>query len=56
VVEQLRLTVPVNPYSGARSSAEVPDCPGVEMLMVEGFADRPKSVTLTVVAVEVEAA
>jgi hypothetical protein len=51
----LRLTVPVNPYCGATLIVEVPVCPGAEMVTGEGFADTLKSVTLTVVAADVEA-
>jgi hypothetical protein len=52
----LRLTVPVNPYSGATLMVEFPVCPGAEMVIGEGFADTAKSVTLTVVPAEVEGA
>jgi hypothetical protein len=52
----LRFTVPVNPYRGVMVIAEVPDCPGAEMLTVVGFADTLKSVTVIVVGDEVEPA
>jgi hypothetical protein len=51
---QLRFTVPVNPFNGATVIVEVPDCPGAGMVMLAGFADILKSVTLTVAALEVE--
>jgi hypothetical protein len=50
----LRLTVPVNPNCGATLIVALPPCPGAEMLMGEGFADRLKSATATDVAPEVE--
>jgi hypothetical protein len=53
---QLRATVPVNPPSGVKVIVEVPDCPGAEMSMVEGFNETPKSVTLIVAGAEVEPA
>jgi hypothetical protein len=56
VVEQLRVTVPVNPAKEAVLIVEVPDCPGAEMLMVLGFADTLKSVTAIVATAEVEPA
>jgi len=52
---QDRLTVPVNPERGAIVSVAVPDCPGAGMLIVVGFADTLKSVTVTVVVAEVDA-
>ena len=52
----LRLTVPMNPFCGVTLMIEVPCCPGAEMVTAEGFADRPKSLTVTEVAAEVEAA
>jgi len=56
VAPQDRFRVPVNPPSGAIVMVEVPDCPGVEMLMVVGFAETLKSATDTVEAGEVEPA
>jgi len=52
---QERLTVPVNPERGAIVSVAVPDCPGAGILMVVGFADTLKSVTVTVVVAEADA-
>ena len=52
----LRLTVPVNPDCGVILIVELPPCPGAEMLMGEGLADTPKSVTARGVAAEVEPA
>jgi hypothetical protein len=54
--EQVMFIDPVNPFRGVTVIVEVPVCPGAEMLMVEGLADKLKSVTLTVVAFEVEPA
>jgi hypothetical protein len=51
-----RLIIPVKPPRGVRVSVEVPDCPGAEMLIVDGAADKLKSVTLTVTTAEVEVA
>jgi len=56
VTTQDTFRVPVNPPRGARVIVEVPDCPGVEMLMVVGFAETLKSATDTVEAGEVEPA
>jgi hypothetical protein len=50
----LRLTVPLNPYSGVALMVEFPVCPGAEMVTGEGFADRLKSVTVIVTTGEVE--
>ena len=52
-VQQDRLMVPVNPFRGVRVMVEVPDCPGAGMVMLVGFADILKSVTLIVVGAEV---
>jgi hypothetical protein len=52
----LRLTVPVNPPTEVTFRVVVPVCPGAEILMGEGFADRPKSATVTATAAEVEPA
>jgi hypothetical protein len=47
-------TAPVNPFRGVMVIVEIPDCPGAEMFT--GFAEMPKSVTLTVLTAEVDAA
>jgi len=47
-------TVPMNPFRGVTVIVEVADCPGAEMLIVVGFADTLKSVTLIVAGAEVE--
>jgi hypothetical protein len=52
----LRLTVPVNPLSGATLIAELPPCPGAEILIVAGFADTLKSVTVIVTGADAEPA
>ena len=41
------ITIPINPFTGLIVIAEVPDCPGAERSMLEGFAAKPNSVTLT---------
>jgi hypothetical protein len=56
VGEQLRLTVPVNPYRGVMVIAEVPDPPGAEILMLDGLNETLKSVTVIVTGAELEAA
>lgn len=54
---QLRAIVPVNPPLGLSVIDEVPDCPGAEMLMLVGFADKLKpGMTVTLIGVEVELA
>lgn len=55
-VSQTAPMAPVNPFRGVTVIVAVPDCPGAEMSMVDGFADKLKSVTVTVVAAEVEPA
>lgn len=52
----LRLTLPVNPFCGVTLIVEVPCCPGAEMVTGDGFADRPKSPTVTEFLGDVEAA
>lgn len=37
---QLRLTAPVNPFCGVTEIVVLPDCPGAEMLSVDGLADK----------------
>jgi hypothetical protein len=53
---RLRLTVPPNPYCGVTVIAELPACPGAEIVTGEGLADRLKSVTVIVTTPELEAA
>jgi hypothetical protein len=55
-VTQFRLTAPANPSSGPTLIVEVADCPGAEIFILNGFADREKSETFRVVATEAEAA
>ena len=52
----VRLTLPVNPPNGATLTIVCPCCPGAGMLTGVGLAERLKSVTVTWVAPEVEAA
>jgi len=40
VVLQFKYTVPVNPPRGVKVIVEVPDCPGAEMLMLDGLNER----------------
>ena len=55
---QVKFTAPVNPLVGVKVSVEVPDCPGLEMLMVPGLGASVKpggaEVTDTMTDVEVE--
>jgi hypothetical protein len=50
---QEKFTVPAYPPRGVSVIVVVPDCPGAEILIVDGFADKLKLVMLIVVAVEV---
>jgi hypothetical protein len=52
---QLTLTVPVNPFTGVTVIVELPDPPAVTVRLA-GFAATVKSLTVSVTAVEVEAA
>jgi len=56
VVLQLKFTVPVNPPRGVKVIVDVPDCPGADMMTLVGLYKTLKSVTVTAVGVEVEAA
>lgn len=49
----LKFTVPVNPFTGVTVSVKFPDCPAAGMVMLVGFADTVKSVTLIVTAGDV---
>ena len=37
-VQQDRLIAPTNPFRGVNVIVELPDCPGAEIMMVDGFA------------------
>ena len=52
----LKLTVPVNPYCGVTLIVELPVCPGAEIVTGDGFADRLKSITVSITWAEVEVA
>ncbi len=54
-VEQRRLTVPLNPPTGATLMVVVADCPAEGIVMLLGFADTLKSERVTVTGVDAEA-
>lgn len=57
---QVKFTAPVNPLVGVKVRVEVPDCPGLEILMVPGLAARVNpggaDVTVTETGADVELA